>query len=64
VTRVRTPPWRCGEGLSYAHWYDLRSSVEVSVAGQPVKQGTTGGYSVLGTRPLPTRHFTTVDQNC
>jgi hypothetical protein len=21
------PPWRCGEWLSYAHWYDLRSSV-------------------------------------
>ncbi|HEX2322304.1 MAG TPA: hypothetical protein VHJ18_25260 [Streptosporangiaceae bacterium] len=21
------PPWRCSEWLSYAHWYDLRSSV-------------------------------------
>jgi hypothetical protein len=36
---------------------------DVSVAGQPVERGATGSHGVLGSRPLPAGHITTVDQN-
>ena len=36
---------------------------DVSVAGQAVEQDTTGSHGILGGRPLPARHVTTVDQN-
>ena len=36
---------------------------DVSVAGEPVEQDTAGGHGVLGGRPLPGRHITTVGQN-
>ena len=36
---------------------------DVSVAGEPVEQDTTGGHGVLGGGPLPGRHITTVGQN-
>jgi hypothetical protein len=36
---------------------------DVSVAGEPVDQGTTGSHGVFGSRPLPGGHIATVDQN-
>jgi hypothetical protein len=36
---------------------------DVSVAGEPVEQGTTGSHGVLRSRSLPAWHITTVDQN-
>jgi len=36
---------------------------DVSVAGEPVKQGVTGSHGVLGSRPLPGGHTATVDHN-
>ena len=33
---------------------------DVSVAGLPVEQDTTGGHGVLGGGPLPGTHITTV----
>jgi hypothetical protein len=36
---------------------------DVSVAGEPVEQGTTGSCRVLGSWPLPAGHMTTVNQN-
>jgi hypothetical protein len=36
---------------------------DVSVAGEPVEQDPAGGHGILGGRPLPGRHITTLRQN-